>query len=93
MSFSFLSNKKVSVKKRTLSLWGMSEEFESSFISEFNYHRYAELLEVVFTSGKKYVFFGVSKKLYKSFCEAKSKGKFFNQHIRKLKKSIELAKK
>jgi hypothetical protein len=92
MSLSFLSNKKILVKNEDLSLWGLSREFSSSFIVEFNYHRYAELLEIVFSSGEKYVFFQISKPLYKRFCSAKSKGKFFNKHI-KPKESIRLLSK
>jgi hypothetical protein len=40
------------------------------------------MLEVEFSSGSVYDYFGVTERLYQSFLEAPSKGKFFAQRIR-----------
>jgi hypothetical protein len=52
---------------------------QSTAISAVGHTR---VLEIQFTSGKVYQFFGVPEDLYVAFLESGSKGQFFNKHIR-----------
>jgi hypothetical protein len=40
------------------------------------------MLEVEFSSGSVYDYFGVTERLFRSFLDASSKGRFFAQRIR-----------
>ena len=52
---------------------------QSSTISEINYD--GKLLTVIFNNGSKYVYEGVSEKIYEDFSKAESKGKYFHENI------------
>ena len=61
---------------------------ESNSIESIAYYELAKVLEVKFKrDGKVYHHFGVSKKTYEDFLNAKSKGEFYNRIIRKRYKS------
>jgi hypothetical protein len=60
-------------------------KFDSSVIKSFIYHIFNKTLEVTFNSGKKYIYFDVELEEYKSFCCAKSKGKYFFKNIKNKK--------
>ena len=55
---------------------------QSSNIARFRYEAETLTLEVQFKSGNGYQYFDVPEKVYESFCQADSKGKFFNLEIR-----------
>lgn len=52
---------------------------QSTAISAVGHTR---VLEIQFTSGKVYQFFGVPEDVYIAFLQSGSKGQYFNQHIR-----------
>ena len=52
---------------------------QSSTISEINYD--GKLLTITFNNGSKYVYEGVSVKIYEDFSKAESKGKYFHENI------------
>jgi KTSC domain len=54
----------------------------SSAISSVGYDPESRTLEVEFSSGSVYDYFGVTSRLFESFLESASKGKFFAQRIR-----------
>jgi len=54
---------------------------ESSMIREVE-HDGGRKLEVMFVSGKTYVYDGVGRELYQALLKAESKGSFFNACIR-----------
>lgn len=58
------------------------DEFSSSAISDVAYNTTLGRLTVTFNSGRTYDYFNVSPQRYKAFCEADSKGRYFNQNIR-----------
>jgi hypothetical protein len=55
---------------------------DSSAIKSVGYNPRSRTLEVEFTSGSVYDYFGVTAGLWKSFLAAPSKGKFFARKIR-----------
>ena len=68
----------------TQSKW---QDIESSFISGVSYFEPLRLLEIKMKSGKEYIFSDVPKSIFKKFMESSSKGKFFNEIIKKKYKS------
>jgi len=54
----------------------------STAIRRFAYDPDASALEVTFITGRRYRYFAVPGDLAQEFCEAFSKGRFFNAHIR-----------
>jgi len=54
----------------------------SSVIREASYNRETKELRVTFVSGRVYVYAGVPKTIYDTFCNASSRGSFFNAAIR-----------
>lgn len=76
-----------------------SEEYNSKTIQSqvVDYHHKSMLLEVTFTDGNTYEYFGVDKKLFNKFINSKSlnnfgKRKIFNSFLyRKSKKASEVA--
>jgi hypothetical protein len=57
-------------------------DLESTAISEIDYDAERTKLLVRFRSGEAYVYVGVPGEVYRSFVEADSKGRFFQQQIR-----------
>jgi hypothetical protein len=55
---------------------------DSSAISSLGYDPESRTLEVEFRSGSVYDYFGVTARLFESFLEADSKGKFFAKRVR-----------
>jgi KTSC domain-containing protein len=55
---------------------------ESSMIRRIEYEEAPRELEITFTSGRTYVYFGVPKSVYERFLKATSKGQFFNDYIK-----------
>lgn len=54
----------------------------SSVIRNFRYLPREKQLEIVFVTGRRYLYLEVPEKTYAALCEAFSKGEFFNAHIR-----------
>lgn len=54
----------------------------SSAIARIEYNAFAREMLVVFTSGRTFIYFGVSPEVYDQFGRASSKGGFFNLMIR-----------
>lgn len=54
----------------------------STAIRAFSYDDAAEALEVVFTTGRRYVYAGVPAEVAAGLGEAASRGRYFNAHIR-----------
>lgn len=54
----------------------------SSAISEIGYDRTKGTLRIVFNSGSKYDYIGVSEAEYKNFVSAPSIGRYYNMKIR-----------
>ena len=57
-------------------------EVDSRAISEIDYDQERAKLMVRFVSGERYVYVGVPGEVHRSFCEAESKGRFFQSQIR-----------
>jgi len=57
-------------------------EKESSVIADIDYDDETAELDITFTSGKKYRYFGVPADVYSDFLDAPSRGKFFNAQIK-----------
>jgi hypothetical protein len=57
-------------------------DVESTAISEIDYDAGRTKLLVRFMSGEAYVYVGVPGEVHRSFVEADSKGRFFQQQIR-----------
>ena len=57
-------------------------DVESTAISEIDYDAGRTKLLVRFQSGEAYVYVGVPGEVHRSFVEADSKGRFFQQQIR-----------
>jgi len=55
---------------------------DSSAIAALGYDPRSQTLEVEFTSGAVYDYFGVTDRLWSSFLEAPSKGQFFARRVR-----------
>lgn len=60
----------------------LNENFESSQIDSFAYDESSEVLQVIFTSGGCYHYFGVEKDKSLEMLEADSKGRFLNKAIK-----------
>jgi len=58
------------------------QHVDSSAIASMGYDPRSRTLEVEFTSGAVYDYFGVTDRLWSSFLEAPSKGQFFMRRIR-----------
>jgi len=54
----------------------------SSVIRSFRYMPRERQLEIVFVSGRRYLYLEVPERTYATMCEAFSKGEFFNANIR-----------
>ena len=54
----------------------------SRSIARFRYEMETLTLEVEFKKGDIYQYFDLPEPVYEAFCQADSKGKFFNQSIR-----------
>ena len=57
-------------------------EVDSSVIERVEYNAAQHLLFVTFTTGRRYVYFGVPEDVYRAFLAAPSPGNFFNTEIR-----------
>ena len=57
-------------------------DVESAAISEIDYDAQRTKLVVRFVSGERYVYVGVPGEVHRSFVDADSKGRFFQQKIR-----------
>jgi lysyl-tRNA synthetase class 2 len=57
-------------------------DVDSTAISEIDYDAARTKLLVRFMSGERYVYVGVPGEVHRSFVEADSKGRFFQQQIR-----------
>lgn len=57
-------------------------DVESTAISEIDYDAERAKLLVRFQSGEQYAYVGVPEEVCRSFVEAESKGRFFQQQIR-----------
>lgn len=55
---------------------------DSSAIVSLGYDPELRMLEVEFSSGSVYDYFGVTERLFESFLDAPSKGRFFAHRIR-----------
>lgn len=54
----------------------------SSVIRAFRYRPREKQLEIVFLSGRRYLYLEVPEKTHAAMCGAFSKGEYFNAHIR-----------
>lgn len=54
----------------------------SSVIRKASYNRGTKELRITFVSGRVYVYSGVPKAIHDAYCNALSKGSFFNMAIR-----------
>jgi len=59
--------------------------FKSGLIDDADYHNEKSIVDITFKNGKKYRYYGVTKKLWDDFKSATSKGTFFHQNFKKLK--------
>ena len=57
-------------------------DVDSTAIGEIDYDAERAKLMVRFVSGERYVYVGVPGEVHRSFCEAESKGRFFQRQIR-----------
>ena len=57
-------------------------DVNSSAITAVNYNNSLGRLTVTFTGGRTYAYFDVSEQQYRNFCNADSKGRYFNQNMR-----------
>ncbi len=57
-------------------------DVDSTAISAIDYDRERAKLFVRFVSGEQYVYVGVPGEVHRSFCDAESKGRFFQSEIR-----------
>jgi hypothetical protein len=60
----------------------LREPVASSTIASIGYDEEREVLEVEFTSRAVYRYRGVSEEVFEGFLAARSKGTYFNQHIK-----------
>lgn len=74
-----------SVNEMTLDRWDEDpfENVDSSFIQSIAYFPAAHVLEVKLKNGKRYTFMSVPEDIYLKFKQSPSKGKFFNEVIKK----------
>lgn len=61
---------------------------DSSSIAEIGYEAGTQTLEVEFNNGGIYRYFGVPASVYDAFISCDSKGRFFNENIRDLYRSL-----
>jgi lysyl-tRNA synthetase class 2 len=54
----------------------------STVIRSFDYRPDARELEILFTTGRRYIYFDVPAEVVAAFRQASSKGRYFNAHIR-----------
>jgi hypothetical protein len=55
---------------------------DSSAIAQIGYNDKDSRMVVTFNSGKSYAYFQVSRQRYQAFCDAGSKGRYFNANVR-----------
>ncbi len=60
----------------------MRPDMPSTVIRWFGYHASEQRLEVLFTTGRRYNYYGVPTELAEAMRQSFSKGEFFNAHIR-----------
>jgi hypothetical protein len=60
----------------------LREPVASSMIASVGYDEECEVLEVEFASGAVYRYLGVSEEVFDRFLAARSKGTYFNRHIK-----------
>jgi hypothetical protein len=65
-----------------LETWERAMDVDSTAISEIDYDAARAKLLVRFMSGERYVYVGVPGEVHRSFCDASSKGRFFQREIR-----------
>ena len=58
---------------------------DSSFITHVSYNENLEIFEVKLRNGTQYTYINVPKDVYNDFMDAESKGRFFNDVIKKYK--------
>lgn len=63
----------------------------STVIRRFDYRPETRELEILFTTGRRYVYLDVPSETHTEFCAAFSKGVYFNRHIRDRYRYKELA--
>src|SRR4029079_18487782 len=61
---------------------GQMRPVESSVMTGVDYDEEAQELDILFSSGKTYRYFGVPADVYAMLLEAESKGQFFNEEIK-----------
>jgi len=54
----------------------------SSAIVRIEYNELSHELQVTFTGGRTYTYYGVPREVYVRFINAPSKGQFFNEYIK-----------
>jgi hypothetical protein len=64
----------------------------SSFIEHIVWQRSSKSLIITFASGSIWLYKGVPKKVYTSFCAAKSLGAYFNKKIRNSYEGVPIAR-
>lgn len=57
-------------------------EWTSSLIKQTEYNPDDQQLLIVFQNEQQYVYLGITKEIYNSFCEAESVGSYFGKNIR-----------
>ena len=63
----------------------------SSVIRKHDYEPDAEELTITFVTGRVYLYKDVPADVYAEFCEAPSRGAFFNKHIRDAYPTVEIS--
>ena len=61
-----------------------SAPLESETLAAAVYNDSLQTLQLEFRDGNRYVYFGVNFDLFRALLAAPSKGRFFNQHIRRV---------
>ena len=64
----------------------------SSVIRKHHYEPDAEELTITFVTGRIYLYKEVPAEVYGEFCDAYSKGTFFNEHIRDAFPTVEITR-
>ena len=64
----------------------------SSVIRDHHYEPDARELTITFVSGRMYLYKGVPAEVYADFCDAPSKGAFFNDYIRDAYPTVEVTR-
>ena len=64
----------------------------SSVISDHHYEPDVRELTITFVTGRVYLYKDVPSDIYADFCDAPSKGVFFNEHIREAYPTMEITR-